>query len=320
MRDAHRAPARLRRRVGIAGLVAAGIVTALALAGCSAVSSTTATTPLPSASAGTGRQGFGAGRGGGTGRGGIFGLIAAETADVLQVQGDGMQTAVSYTAKTTIRRTEKVAASTIAVGDCVVAVTPQKAAAATSITVTAASSAGTCTLGFGAGPGGRQGAFPRPSAPPQAPSGGAPQPRASRSPGVFGRIAIGKVTAASATALTVQTTTPSQTTTTTRVTLGASTVITATVDATAAAIKVGMCVRATGKADDKGGFAATALTLSDAAADGTCTQGFGGRGFGGFGGGNGGSGSHSGWDGGSGSSGTGAVSAPRQSTGSTTNG
>jgi hypothetical protein len=274
MRLTPRSRALPRRRAGIAALIVGGVVAAAALAGCSAIASP-ASAPSPAASAPS--------RGIGVGRGGVSGVIAAAQPGLLQVQGGGIQTAVSYTAKTRIRRTQKAGAGSIAVGDCIVAVTAHGAAAATSVTVDAASGSGVCPTGFGAGRGAGGGVFPRP---PRAPGGATPRPRPSIGPGraVFGRLTVGKVTAATAGAITVATTTRGGSTTTQSVGLDAKTVVTVTVDVTAAAIADGLCVRATGAADTAGGFAATALTLSDPAADGTCTQGGGGFGSRGFGG------------------------------------
>jgi hypothetical protein len=64
------------------------------------------------------------------------------------------------------------------------------------------------------------------------------------------------------------------------VTVDGSTKYTETQQGAASDLVVGQCVVAVGKADDSGTVAATALTVS-APVDGSCTSGFGGRGFGG---------------------------------------
>jgi len=172
---------------------------------------------------------------------GVSGLIAAAQDGVLQVQGDDAQTSVRYTSDTTVSKTVTVDASTISVGDCVLAITGQDADAATTIRVTEASSDGTCA-GFPGAPGGGtphdapempNGApdGPRPSGAPDgarpsdapdgarpsdAPDGARPSDapdgaRPSDAPGpaeggtgAFGALTIGRVTAVTATSLTVE--------------------------------------------------------------------------------------------------------------------
>ncbi len=64
----------------------------------------------------------------------------------------------------------------------------------------------------------------------------------------------------------------SQATSTTTVTLSASTSYTETMPATAAALRVGECVSATGKADSTGAVAASRIELSPAT-NGSCASG-----------------------------------------------
>ncbi len=78
---------------------------------------------------------------------------------------------------------------------------------------------------------------------------------------------------------------PSPTPTETVVTIGASTTVTTTKPADASALVVGQCVSAIGKADDKGGYAATSLTVFAPGMSGCVTTVGGTRG--GFGGGGG---------------------------------
>jgi hypothetical protein len=276
---------RIRRPLQAIAAAAGGAVVLLVLAACSGTA-TAGGSPQPSASGGQGqtqdRQG----------RAGVSGLIAYAKDDLLQVQGDSEQTAVRYTADTTVRRTTTVEASTIAVGDCIVAVTAQDADSATSLTVTAVEADGTCSTGFGGGQGrggqnGDQAGMPT-GAPSGAPSdgqgGGMPAPgdgvAPSGAPGSqggqgFGTFTSGQVTAVSGSTLTVKTTSADAQSSTATVALGSATTVSATVDAKTSDIAVGLCVTAMGKADDKGGYDATSLTLSDPASDGTCSSGFG---------------------------------------------
>jgi hypothetical protein len=91
----------------------------------------------------------------------------------------------------------------------------------------------------------------------------------------------GKVTAVSGSTITVDALDfQTQKTSSKTVTVDGSTKFTQTQQGAASDLVVGQCVVARGKADDSGTVAATALTVS-APVDGSCTTGFGGRGFGG---------------------------------------
>lgn len=268
-------PVRARRqRWAISAVL---VASALALAGCAG---TAASTETPAAQNQTQDQ-----RPGG---GGVSGLIAASSDDVLQVQSDSEQTAVSYTADTAVTSQVAGALSDVTVGSCVVAMTGSDASAASSIIVTEAVD-GECTGGFGGGGGqpGGQGAggsgtpptdipFPTstdaPSdAPTDAPTDGGPGSGQG-----FGAIASGLVTAVSGSTVTVDARTMgSDDTTSTDVTVDSATTFTKTVDADASALVVGQCVSAQGAADTSGGFAATSLQVS-APVDGSCVQRFGG--------------------------------------------
>ncbi|WEG07713.1 hypothetical protein PU630_10690 [Microbacterium horticulturae] len=282
-----------RRRTALAVSLAGGAALMIALAGCSGASASA--DPAPSASSPAQGQPNGGDQAGG---GGVFGLIAAVDDGTVQVQGDSEQTTVRYTDDTTVRQTSTVKASSIAVGDCVTAITGQDDDTATTVTVTQPADDGTCSTGFGGGGGFGGGARPSgaPTDMPQGQAGGMPtgMPQDGTAPsgapsgmpssgqrGGFGGFTTGSVTKASTTSLAVQTTSQDGSTSTKTVTLSSDTTVTATKDATAGAIAEGLCVRATGTADDKGGFDATALTLSDPSDDGTCSTGMG---FGGHGG------------------------------------
>jgi hypothetical protein len=134
------------------------------------------------------------------------------------------------------------------------------------------------------GNGARPGAAP--TGAPRAPASGAPggaRREGRRGFGGFGT--IGEVTALSAGSFTVTATTPrfggaasgatptagpTTTTRTVTVTYTGATTFTTTTKATAAAITVGECVRATGRADDTGAVSATSLALTPAVG-GACT-------------------------------------------------
>jgi len=230
---------------------------------------------------------------------GVSGLIAYAEDGLLQVQGTDEQTAVRYTDDTSITKTVAVEASSITVGSCVMIVTDDDGATATSVTVTDAADDGTCSLGMGGGFPGGGGDGGMPSGDGQMPSGdgarpsGAPTDMPSGAPdasgdaqggpggmGGFGNIVSGAVTAVGDGTLTVESTGfgDDAETTSTDVALTADTTITGTVAATAADIATGLCVTAAGEADDAGGYDATSLALSDADENGDCSSGFGGFG------------------------------------------
>lgn len=81
----------------------------------------------------------------------------------------------------------------------------------------------------------------------------------------------GLVTAVDGSTITVTSTAQDGTTSTKTVTVDDSTTYTTTQAATADALTAGRCVMASGTADSSGGYAATALVVSDKGADG-CTQ------------------------------------------------
>jgi hypothetical protein len=191
---------------------------------------------------------------------GVSGTIAAATNGTLQVQGGTTQTAVTYTASTTISQAVAAAASDVTVGSCVIGVTAPGASAGTAAATVAISAAvnGTCsTPGLR---GGGQGGV-RPSGAPNGvrPSGG---PAGGFTPPVSGT-----VTAVSGSAITVATTRGGSATTAT-ITLDGSTKYTKSQAATPAALVVNKCVVAAGKADTAGNFAATSLAVSDPGANG----------------------------------------------------
>ena len=285
-------------------LVAVG-ATALALAGCGSGGSS----PSATASLGNGAARANAGTGFGQGRApGVSGLIAAIQGKTLQVQSTTEQTAVTYTAKTTITAQVAAKADDVKVGDCVSArsadttgtasAPPSAAATGTSTvaaaTVTILSSDGKgCTNltsgfrgGFDGAPGGFNGTRPSgaPTGRPSNFASGAASGRFQGGRGFGGFGAVGEVTAVSSGSFTVSETrrafdrtgsspspSPSASTRPVTVTFTSGTTFEKTAKATAKAIKVGGCVRAFGRADDTGAVTATSLALSTAV-NGVCTS------------------------------------------------
>jgi hypothetical protein len=236
---------------------------------------------------------------------GVSGLIAAVFGTTLQVQGNGEQTAVVYSATTTITAQAASSASAVKVGDCVsageattggqsgatstpsVGGTAGTTVAATTVTILSSDGKGcqSAESGLG-GPGFRSGNGTRPAGAPT----GVPSDRptggfGNRAGGFGGFGAVGEVTAVSGGRLTLTETvrlfdggtaggpTASPTTTTRTVTVSytSATAFLATTKATASAIKVGDCVRALGRADDTGAITASSLALSPAVS-GSCAS------------------------------------------------
>jgi Domain of unknown function (DUF5666) len=254
---------------------------AAALAGCAgspaSPSSAVAATSSPSAGQ------FPTGGGGGFG---VFGTLAAISGKTLQVQNpQSGQVAVTYSTATAFRQTVKVAASALAVGDCVVVASASSTGASPSPSAITASTvsiskptASGCVRGNRAG--GNGGAVQ-----------GTPRPRPSNFPGQGGRarfgVAIGKVTAISGNNFTVTgSDVRTSAVTTTEVQEAATTSWTETVASNASALRVGECIAANGPTDSSATVAARSITMSTAVA-GACTGGFRGGFGGGFGGGGG---------------------------------
>jgi hypothetical protein len=247
-------------------VVSLALAGALAFAGCAAATGTSSPSAAPTS--GTQPQ---------DGRSpGVSGLIAAASDGLLQVQSSDEQTAVSYDSDTTISAQQSGALSDLNVGDCVMAITPDDADAAASVTVTAAVD-GECGFSGGGFPGGGGDGAPSgaPTDVPQdgtAPSG-MPTDAPNGGPGglAAGAIVSGSVTAISGDTITVDSRVMgSDDTEPADVVVGSDTVVTVTVEADASALVVGQCVTAQGTADAKGGFAATALIVSAPSGDGTC--------------------------------------------------
>lgn len=208
---------------------------------------------------------------------GVSGLIAAAQDGQLQVQSTDAQTTVRYTAGTAFSTTVTVDVSTLQVGDCVVAIT-DGGELATTITLTEVVD-GECGVGGGFPGGGAppEGGFPEGERPEGMPSGapgegGRPEgfPEGA-GPRGFGGATVGSVTALATDSVTIETTDPAGEAASVTLSVTGETIVTTTVDGSAADIAVGRCVTAQGEADSTGGYDATSLTLSDPNDDGQCT-------------------------------------------------
>lgn len=228
---------------------------------------------------------------------GASGTLAEIDGTTLQVQNpQSGQVAVTYGSSTAFTQTTTATAAAIKVGDCVtvIGVRSDASASATASSATAPTSFpaasveisaavnGNCTAaGFGGGGRGFGGGA-RPSGstfPTARPSGTASGDRSGRNGfgGGFGDFATGKVTAVSSGTMTVQTAArDQQTSQTDTISLTSSTTYSENQPTTAAALKVGLCVFASGKSDTTGAIAATRIALSPAGANG-CSSGFGRR-------------------------------------------
>jgi hypothetical protein len=248
---------------------------------------------------------------------GASGSVAAITGTTMEVQNPSSgQTAVSWTPTTKFAKTVTEAVGSITVGTCVTATgTPAKNSKtmipARSVTVTTASSTGSCTGGgtrFGGAPGGgaggfqfrRGGGFPGGGGP----EGGTPRSIPSNIRNRFASfsIASGKVTGVNGSTLTVsginvspgsfnsksskskRPTAPK--TETLKITTTSSTTVSATHTAASADLAVGACVTALGPAAANGSVTADTVRISSSV-NGSCTGGFarfgrGGPGGGGF--------------------------------------
>ncbi|MDQ2959057.1 MAG: hypothetical protein M3Y42_19135, partial [Actinomycetota bacterium] len=209
------------------------------------------------------------------------------------------QITVNFTASTAFSQTKAVTRAALTAGECVTAIGQRSTASgaasspvpspsetsrpslptsftAMSVAISPAVNGACTTAGFG---GGRTGARPSGSGrPTDRPSGsGGGFGGGGFTGGGFGGLASGKVSQLTGDTMLVQITgRGNQASTTDTVTLGTGTTYTETASATSAAMKVGQCVSATGKADSTGAVAATRIALSTAGPNG-CSTGFGRR-------------------------------------------
>jgi hypothetical protein len=221
------------------------------------------------------------------------GTIAALAATSLEVQSpQSGQVTVTFGPKTAFTQTTAAAKASVVVGTCVAAMAARSQSSGSAVPSTPAPSAtpparvtsftaatviitqpvnGTCNGGFGglngsAAPSGPpSGAFPS-----GAPSGGFGRGGFG---GGFAARATGKVTAVTASTMTVVGSTRSGPITYT-VSVDPSTMYTATGSGTSASLAVGKCVIAFGSTDSTGAVAATRIAVSPASSSG-CTVGFG---------------------------------------------
>jgi len=223
---------------------------------------------------------------------GTSGLVADVSGRTLQVQGQLGQTAVTYSDATVFRAQVAATLDDVTVGSCVM-VTPATSSSASadgsddtsrpttiaagSVRITAATD-GSCTRGGGPGGSGR------PSGRPTDLPSDLPNDRPSDGPaGRAGFGAFGTVSAVSADGFTVAQQQPdadgasAATTTSVTVTVSGSTTYTSTEKTDASSVKAGVCVTATGQADDTGAVSAESIAVSQPV-DGEC--GFGGVGRG----------------------------------------
>ena len=229
------------------------------------------------------------------------GTIAALAATSMEVQSpQSGQVTVAFGPKTAFTQTTAAAKASVVVGTCVAAMAARSQSSGSAAPSTPAPSAspparvtrftaatvvitkavnGTCNGGFGGlnGSAARGGA-PSGGFPSGAPSGGFPSgaPSGGFGRGGFGGFAAratGKVTAVTASTMSVVGSTRSGTITYT-VSVNPSTMYTATGSGTSASLGVGKCVIAFGSTDSTGAVAATRIAVSPASSSG-CTVGFG---------------------------------------------
>ena len=166
---------------------------------------------------------------------------------------------VGYTSATAITKTSGAALADITPGMCIVATGVKDSSGlvtATTVRLAAKSASGCTAGGLGGGPG--AGASPRPNLGGQANLSSV----------------SGEVSAVSGTSVTVL----AQTSTSQIITVPTTAAVTQSSSATAAALQVGQCLRATGLPDASGAVQASALTITPAGPSGTCSTGFGGLG------------------------------------------
>lgn len=262
--------------IGVAAALALGACSDAAGGGSTSATSVGAPTPEATSSGGDGRGGrFGA-------LPGVSGLVADVTGTTAQVQTPNSQTAVTWTGTTRFSQQRAATAAAVKVGDCVIAVAAAARPAtggqggasttpsgqptslnATTVEVLSAGSTGCNAAGPGRGGAGRSGPGGTPTSRPS----GIPMPRASftnRARNGARLAANGTVTAVRSSSFTIRSTrgftSPRPTNVT--VTWTSSTNFTTLASASASAVKVGVCLSASGRADDTGAVTATAITLS----------------------------------------------------------
>ena len=288
-------------RIAAGAALGCAVMLVAACGGGTSATGNAATAPTTTASG----KAAGGAPGGGRAFPGATGLLAQIDGKTLQVQGTDAQTAVTYSASTTFTDTVAAKLSDVVVVVCVQARSARPAAGAGGTTPTAAprtttgpivaatveiSAAvnGKCSAqgGFRAGGARPPGAAGQPTRPAGVPGSGRTRAPGAVGGGFGGLGAFGRVTAVNSAGFTIESirqengtaTTPAPTTETVQTPAG--TKYTRTGAANPKALAVGLCVTALGKADDTGAIAATSIQLRPAE-NGSCSSGFGGRGFGG---------------------------------------
>jgi Domain of unknown function (DUF5666) len=230
-------------RLVAASFVAAGFV--LAACGNAATAANSTTSPSPGA--------------GNALRGGAAGQLVQINPQTLVLSGANGDITVDYTSTTPITKTSTAALADITTGMCVVATGQKDAAGLVTATTVRLSPKGAngCATGVPDG-NGAPGASPRP-----VPSG---QPAAT--------FVGGEVTSVKGTSVTLLTQANGSQT----ITVPTTAAVTQSSAATASALQVGQCLRATGSRDSTGNVQASALTITPPGPSGTCTTGLGGPG------------------------------------------
>ncbi len=212
-------------------------------------------------------------RGGAQFRNGASGQLVQINGQTLILTGPNGDLTVTVSSTTTFTQTSTAVLADIVPGDCILA-TGQKDSTgmltATTVRLSPKPAAG-CAAAARVGP--------NVSPPP----GASPRPIPSGQPAMA--FVSGEVTGAAGISITVLTTTAGSQT----ITVPTTAAVTTTVVSSAADLRTGECVRATGAPDSTGNVQATSITITPAGPSGTCVTGFGGGGgFGGRGGGRGG--------------------------------
>jgi len=230
-------------RLVVASFVAAGFVLAACGNGATAANSTTS--PSPAA--------------GNALRGGAAGQLVQINPQTLILSGANGDITVAYSSTTPITKTSTAALADITPGVCVVASGQKDASGVVTATTVRLSPKGANGCATGAPNGnGAAGASPRPI-----PSG---QPAVN--------FVSGEITSVNGTSVTLLTQASGSQT----IIVPTTAVVTLSSVASAAALQVGQCLRATGSRDSAGNVQATALTITPPGPGGTCTTGLGGPG------------------------------------------
>ncbi|HVV14165.1 DUF5666 domain-containing protein [Amycolatopsis sp.] len=198
------------------------------------------------------------------------GTVAAVAASSIEVQSTSSgQVTVNFSNTTTFTDRATAALADVTTGSCVSVTGTGTPITAQSVDITAANG-NNCTFGGqGGGMRPQQGGSSRPSRP-----SGSSRPSGAANGG--GGRAFGKVTAVSGTGFTVQQDNQrTGATTDVQVTVNSTTTYFKNESSNSAALKVGECVSAQGKADDTGAVTAQSIAISQASANG-CDTGFGG--------------------------------------------